>query len=99
MSALLRNRVLTSVQLSTESGQLQFAAWVALCRVGGGALQVGWWCFAAQVALCLLGCPQRPQTRSSNNHSRGKAAPTRQSTTTRPAKHHHPRGKGHMGAA
>ena len=35
-------------------GLLWFAAWVALCRVDGGALQVGWWCVAARVQLCRV---------------------------------------------
>src|SRR5919197_6340752 len=87
--------------------------WVeVLCRAGVGGLPRGfsfaarlaplprgWRCFAAWVALCLLGCLHRPQagqdpiTHAAKLHPRGKAPPPDlQSTTTHAAKRH-PRGK------
>src|ERR687887_2661110 len=65
-----------------------FAARVALCRVGGGALQVGWSCLAAQVELCRvsdriltgLGPMGAPQEAKLNPRGNGPS-PARQSCT------------------
>ena len=76
-----------------------FAARVALCRAGGGALQVEWWCFAAQVQLCrvsdriltCLGPMGAPQEAKLN--PRGKGPLLARQSATRAAKTSNPRGK------
>ena len=85
--------VLCRVGGALPRGLPRLAAWVARCRVGGGALQGRWFCFAAQVQLCRvsdriltclgpMGAPQEAKL-----HPRGKPRPPNlQSTTTHAAK-------------